>query len=858
MIQSNDILFNEPALQSLKRAQLLALCKRYNIKQSGKNEELVGRLRTYAQTLLDQEQDATASNKTSNNNAKDNSSQQPHARTSDQWELVEEDSREEDMSMTLDKRSRTLSMKSMMSMGTVKSHVSSKDVNMDSVSSRGSSLKSLATSLKRAGSKNSKMSVSTTDSIVRKPMSHLFPPVPTNTVTSANERAEGKSLEEGATQKDDPVEPIVEGTVDASTLDKNQTTIRLVVSPPRPSADEPRIKATPNLRPFSLIFSDSSPKENATTSVPEVTLSRPRTPEKTVVAVAQEENLLGGSPAPFVFGSPAHAVSNLQFNNAAAAILEEMNKRLGLDSTSSGAAKISEDGTLNFGEVTPSRKATLTMGTKKEEGRFGRAHEKAFEKMDSIANHYTMKRAASPVKPGPLAGTKRKSMHVVENARPNGTKVICLDDPKDQAVGLPAPKRQKVDGADLVKKSGEVAFPTKPMAKEEVKKKQERRRSSKGRGSLGGSTSRRRSIAGAKAAPTSRFGMLRTGAAKVVKSLVSSVVNGSSTATTSKTIAASKATVPPAAPPKPAAKAKETVPTVQRAPSRQAPSRMSTASSARPSTIAPRASATRSEEKASTTTRSTGPPLPIKDVRRPTLTRVSTAGVQRGGLPSFQATTGSSRTSISKKTNVEPAKATTSARQSVAEPSNVEHVKPARRTSKINTDSIKSKAEVPVADEERPSRSVTRRNPDFEPGMGDGERSRSCSPLPAPPASLSSRPLNRRIAADSTEANAPSATEEGKGSLGRKPRISRSKVIAKVHESRQAQKTSVITPLKSANVSNVAKARKSAGLSAKAKLMGTDGARGRASAVAASAETAMRKARVSQAAEARRRTMAKA
>ena len=221
------------------------------------------------------------------------------------------------------------------------------------------------------GSKSSKLSISTTDNVIRKPVSQLFPP------TSAADRADEKSSEAA---KSDPAEPIVEGTVDATTLDKNQTTIRLVTPPPRPTVDENLINATPNLRPISLVFPESSPQVEAKTPLPKGAAS-PRTPAKAQAPVTPAAgHNLGISSVPFVFGSPANAVSNLQFNNAANAILEEMNKRLGLDSASSGAAKIGEDGTLNFGEVTPS-KTTFTLTTEtKDEGRFGRAHEKVFGK----------------------------------------------------------------------------------------------------------------------------------------------------------------------------------------------------------------------------------------------------------------------------------------------------------------------------------------------------------------------------------------------------------------------------------------------------------------------------------------------
>ena len=92
----------------------------------------------HAQTLLDQEHDARISDKSSNNNTQERGSQPSNARACDEWELVDEDCRAEDLSMALIKRPRTLSLMSMMSI-TGKSHVSAKDVNMDSVASRSES-----------------------------------------------------------------------------------------------------------------------------------------------------------------------------------------------------------------------------------------------------------------------------------------------------------------------------------------------------------------------------------------------------------------------------------------------------------------------------------------------------------------------------------------------------------------------------------------------------------------------------------------------------------------------------------------------------------------------------------------------
>ena len=45
---TTDILFNSPALHSLKRAQLVQLCKRHELKATGKNADLIARLKNHA------------------------------------------------------------------------------------------------------------------------------------------------------------------------------------------------------------------------------------------------------------------------------------------------------------------------------------------------------------------------------------------------------------------------------------------------------------------------------------------------------------------------------------------------------------------------------------------------------------------------------------------------------------------------------------------------------------------------------------------------------------------------------------------------------------------------------------------
>ncbi len=51
MSTTTQILFNSPALHSLKRDQLVRLCKVHSLKANGKNIELIQRLRQHAETL---------------------------------------------------------------------------------------------------------------------------------------------------------------------------------------------------------------------------------------------------------------------------------------------------------------------------------------------------------------------------------------------------------------------------------------------------------------------------------------------------------------------------------------------------------------------------------------------------------------------------------------------------------------------------------------------------------------------------------------------------------------------------------------------------------------------------------------
>ncbi len=85
--ETTQILFNSPALHSLKRDQLVKLCKLHSIKATGKNTELIGKLKRHAATLPPGSPLSVATRSEQPQN--DGSS--PTQRQSEQWEIVMED-----------------------------------------------------------------------------------------------------------------------------------------------------------------------------------------------------------------------------------------------------------------------------------------------------------------------------------------------------------------------------------------------------------------------------------------------------------------------------------------------------------------------------------------------------------------------------------------------------------------------------------------------------------------------------------------------------------------------------------------------------------------------------------------------
>lgn len=104
-MSATEILFNSPALHSLKRTQLVQLCKRHNIKASGKNIDLIARLKQHALTLptdslldvaMQDEQTSEAESYAGEDDAHDEN-KRPQ-RPSEMWEIVMDDIPEEDTS----------------------------------------------------------------------------------------------------------------------------------------------------------------------------------------------------------------------------------------------------------------------------------------------------------------------------------------------------------------------------------------------------------------------------------------------------------------------------------------------------------------------------------------------------------------------------------------------------------------------------------------------------------------------------------------------------------------------------------------------------------------------------------------
>ncbi|EAU84113.1 hypothetical protein CC1G_06975 [Coprinopsis cinerea okayama7 len=387
---ATQILFNSPALHSLKRDQLVRLCKTHSLKANGKNVDLIERLKQHALTLpkdaplsiavrgednegepMDQDDSNDSINSEENSVA---TSFSHSTRPSEQWEVVMDSIAEEEEGS---------SKGSLSSMRTVVNGNKAGEFGTGSSKSStvGSSFRALATSL------GLKRGTSTTSSkhSVRSALSRV-------TATPTNNKDE---LEETATPYSElpPSEPVTEvkplafnparmsmtgflaegetplpghalrpgvpapenarlslglGLGAPATPRRAQptTTIRLVSHGGNEAASKSTYSyagpATPQLKPlettFDLIMGSPAAETNSWSAIgsiyPKLTMDDlpPASPHQPPPAATETTTTTPTpqSPEPFVFGSPLpkHRVSNAQFASAAASVLEEMNKRL--------------------------------------------------------------------------------------------------------------------------------------------------------------------------------------------------------------------------------------------------------------------------------------------------------------------------------------------------------------------------------------------------------------------------------------------------------------------------------------------------------------------------------------------------
>ncbi|TDL27976.1 hypothetical protein BD410DRAFT_781909 [Rickenella mellea] len=492
-MSTTDILFNSPALHSLKRNQLVQLCKRHNVKATGKNTDIIERLKDHALTLPS---GGSVNNMEIDEEDKENlvdGSREARHRPSDLWEVVMEDIPEESGSMGTHSSTKSLQL------ATAHGEFGTGQSKTSSVTS---SIKALASSfgLKRSMSSNTHYTIADVStagsSVIRAPSVRNTIPQPIqNTRDSLSAHAVPYSalpptpatslphtdhftlqdLDTSMSSVDRPI-PGLEGRegVEASATN---STIRLITMPFVPSAPSP-----PRLKPFEPTF-ELVPPTPGKFGIPKWPLSPQASQNEEGVypslrvPATQDDNddgvaMPGGlSPArpirtpkrisqgrsphaaaangailspprnePFIFGSPdpRHSISNTEFKNAASSVLAEMNARLGL----SGAKALSIDIMKNGAPARDFGGSGISKDKREPGMRFEKAHEEQFAKMDSITKHYAAKRAIQRDDEAPVTtGAKRKSSTVGKGrpsvARPgrrSGARVISAGTRKKMAL----------------------------------------------------------------------------------------------------------------------------------------------------------------------------------------------------------------------------------------------------------------------------------------------------------------------------------------------------------------------------------------------------------------------------------------
>ncbi|KAF8452640.1 hypothetical protein L210DRAFT_910294 [Boletus edulis BED1] len=643
MSTTTQILFNSPALHSLKRDQLVKLCKIHGLKAGGKNNTLIARLRLRARTLPlddplgtptpsdspDAKPCADTEDEASDDSREGTPINNTLSRPSEQWEVVMDTIAEVDEE-TL--RSRGASDRQVSEFGTTTSKVASVT----------SSLRAIANSLglKRNLSKTSGNTSSSS--------------------SLSSEVVQSSSTLPTSDPNEPPVEPIpgqsnLQGlpAPSAARLSLSQepttTTIRLVSNP---ATNLELLLSPPKLKPFTTSFDlvPATPGATGSSSVPvwpcspsgaareslypaiptfgdlykqqslqsaqydssdmDIDIDMPgglvapsvrkptpgkahagarfntgATPKSSEKPSAEPVDVFSPAPKPqkasirarldiprsepFVFGSslPQHNMSNLQFRTATHSVLDEMNKRLAEEGVEAVDADL-----LN------NRRTTTEESVEKQESNgplrigdvFEKIHQKEFGKMDSITSHYAAKRGAQSTASQPILSKKRKASLAVKERpsgvpaarhRPNGSRVASgaslitspgvfseEGDKVDEVADRRMSKRPRVEReeSDAPAQPDRTSIALPPGPEEEAQKQKEReairrrlehnkatRRSSMGRPSLGRAPSRE-----SKAKPA-RFGFFAS-----AKSLVQNVWNRGAGSKAPSTIPVSKSVQP--------------------------------------------------------------------------------------------------------------------------------------------------------------------------------------------------------------------------------------------------------------------------------------------------------------------------
>ncbi|KAJ7093921.1 hypothetical protein B0H15DRAFT_831238 [Mycena belliarum] len=471
MSTTTQILFNSPALHSLKRDQLVKLCKIHSIKANGKNVDLVERLKSHAQSLprdsplsvaFRSEQEGapeTGDEEDAEEGVQEDKVSMP--RPSSQWELVmdsiieevEESSSQGTLSSlksgstlagefgTGSSKSTTTVTSSIRALATslgLKRHATGRSVNLTASSKASSSLiSSFPLPPSRPDSTDDLRKYST-------PYDALPPPSledlqtdhftfdttdPATVAANLNPTLgtaplPGHKLRPGIPA---PANARLSLGVAPRTPSKQgpTTTIRLVSfgGTAAPIASMPPPGDTPNLKPFKTAFDLDLGSPSAALAFPvslypalpasppmddaarRMSLEASMTADESMAVLGEEDEdvpmpgafAFGGAPAtpksglvaqPFVFGSPSPQPSAFSFTVAspdatakaklAAEVLEELNRRV----FGEGGAPLAPAPAREIRPLGSAKKASGGGGA----SRFDRAHAQVFAQMESIVD----------------------------------------------------------------------------------------------------------------------------------------------------------------------------------------------------------------------------------------------------------------------------------------------------------------------------------------------------------------------------------------------------------------------------------------------------------------------------------------